>query len=128
MAISVFKKTPLIAAVPMTALPLVNGWVNYLDGGWQTAFYLRDSLGWVEVGGLIKSGVFGTAVTVGNLPAGFRPPANRGFVTSVRYSAGGNTEIRMNVLPTGAINIDVPPSGATNDFLFLDGIRFLAAL
>ena len=128
MGISVFEPTPVIAAVPMTALPLANGWVNYVDGGLQTAFYLRDSLGWVEVGGLIKSGTMGSAVTVGNLPAGFRPPANRGFVCSVRYTSGGNTEQRMNVLPTGEIKIDFPPAGATNDFLFLDGIRFLAAL
>jgi hypothetical protein len=126
MGISIFEPAPVLAIVPPTALPLQNGWINYSIGGWQTAFYSRDEFGWVEVGGLIKGGTVGSAVTVATLPDGFRPLSSRGFVVSMRNSAGGNVEIRMNVYPTGAILIDVPPAGAANDFLFLDGIHFRA--
>jgi len=93
---------------------LANGWIYY-GAPFHTPGYMKDTLGFVHLAGLVKNGVVG--YNVFTLPTGYRPGSTIGFATycstgiaSVYIDSGGNVTF---------------PSGA-NGFVFLDGITFMA--
>jgi hypothetical protein len=104
--------------VPLTgsawvAPALINSWANF-GGGFETAGYLKDPIGFVHLKGLIVSGATSTVAFV--LPAGFRPgattdhPANSGDGANAgraMIAANGNVTI------TFAAGVGVGLSGIT---------------
>jgi prepilin-type N-terminal cleavage/methylation domain-containing protein len=61
-----------------TAPGFSGGWLNYSPGSgdpnWQNAGYMLDSLGRVQLTGLIRSGTTTSPTAMFNLPTSFRPP------------------------------------------------------
>jgi len=51
---------------------LLNGWVNY-GGTEDPVGYMKDTLGFVHIRGMIKSGVTTPGTLIFNLPPGYRP-------------------------------------------------------
>jgi hypothetical protein len=49
-----------------------NSWVNYNSGTHQTCAFMKDSMGFVHIKGLAKSGTATSAIFT--LPTGYRPP------------------------------------------------------
>jgi hypothetical protein len=100
------------------------GWMNY-SGGWATA-QIRKTGDVVEARGLIvytPTAAAGT-LTIGTLPAGYRPPGNVMF-PCVGGQVGGPTQemFRVDVPTTGIVVVQLGRSGALN-YLSLDSIRF----
>jgi hypothetical protein len=118
--------TPTVAKVNGTAVPLTgtawiaatlgNGWVNV--GGYATAGYMKDPLGFVHLKGVIGTGASGT--TAFTLPAGYRPGA------SGLHSGGG-----INVTAPTAVVVYIGSDGTVSPYYSagssgLSGITFLA--
>jgi hypothetical protein len=89
---------------------LINSWVN-LGGGYETAAYLKDPIGFVHLKGVIRSGTPGSAAFV--LPAGYRP----GATTDNAVDASA-------VIQIGSAGSVVITSGSAA--VALSGITFLA--
>ena len=64
-----------------------NGWANY-GGTYDTAGYMKDSLGFVHTKGLLKGGSSGLGVVLFTLPAGYRPEKDKEFTIYTANSAG----------------------------------------
>jgi len=88
---------------------LLNNWVNYDTNTFAGAGYMKDSMGFVHIQGLVKSGTVNA--TVFNLPAGYRPLKAHSFVQNSNSAFG-----TMNV--TGAGNVDI--IAGSNVFFYLD--------
>jgi hypothetical protein len=94
-----------------------NSWVNY-GSSYNTAGYMKDSLGFVHLKGLIKSGTIGSSALT--LPAGYRPAKYEIFApANVNTIAAG----RLNLQTDGTV---VPASPSTNGWVSLDGVVFKA--
>lgn len=93
---------------------LQNGWVNY-GIGYKNAGYIKDSLGFVHLTGLIKDGTTTPLTVLFTLPAGYRPSYI--LIFSI---VGGRVDIYTNG------NVVVNPSTAS--FISFDGISFKAEL
>ena len=76
-------------------LAFSGAWPNY-GGPLSTGGYMKDSLGFVNLKGLLKSGAAGTIFT---LPAGYRPLAALIFIAD---ASGGYARIDIN--PTGVVS------------------------
>lgn len=94
---------------------LLNSWVNL--AGYETAGYMKDSLGFVHLKGVIGGGANG-ANSVFTLPEGYRPAARKSFAAS--YDTGST---RLDILPDGKIYV-VPAN--SNILVGLSGIMFKA--
>jgi len=92
---------------------LVNSWVNYSTTN-STVAYMKDTLGFVHLKGVVKSGTSGTVFT---LPVGYRPllPLTVSWTTDIGSGAG-------NVMNTGVISI----SNFSVSLLSFDGMVFKA--
>ena len=93
---------------------LQNGWVNY-GSPFDTAGYMKDSLGFVHLKGLVKSGTLGQ--TIFTLPVGYRPTATLRFASD---SNGAHGSVTIDA--TGIIT-----SSGSNIWVFLDPVNFKAA-
>jgi hypothetical protein len=93
---------------------LLNSWVNY-GAPASTAGYMKDSLGFVHLKGLIKTGTPGTVAWT--LPAGYRPAQTLRIATIAAGSFGA-----INVQTTGDVTIDI----GSSTFTGLDGATFKA--
>jgi hypothetical protein len=93
-----------------------NSWVNY-GAPYETAGYLKDGFGFVNLKGLVKDG--STAAAMFTLPAGFRPANDHLFAVH----SGPETVAEVWVRSSGAVFMN---SGVTSA-LSLTGIRFKAA-
>ena len=91
-----------------------NSWANY-SAAYNSAAYMKDSLGFVHLKGLVKDGTIGQAVFT--LPAGYRP-ANTVLQSTVSNSAAGASYIYA----TGAVNAQI----GNNAWFSLEGITFYA--
>lgn len=60
---------------------LLNGWVNF-GGQYATAGYMKDSMGFVHLKGMIKSGTIAQGTTIFSLPAGYRPALVTYFIAT----------------------------------------------
>ncbi|GAS82385.1 hypothetical protein [Paenibacillus amylolyticus] len=97
---------------------LLNGWTKYNDFV-QNVQYYKDSLGNVQLKGLIKPGVY--AVPVFQLPQGYRPKLQYNFGTVGSHSST-QVAAQVNVNPSGTLMI----MSTANEWVSLDGISFQA--
>lgn len=98
-----------------SAPTLLNSWANY-GGAFHNAGYFKDSLGFVHLRGLVKSGT--TGYPIFTLPAGYRPTAAHMF----SVHAGG-AEARVEAVVDGNVYV-AAYSGGNNNYVSLDGITF----
>lgn len=75
---------------------MVNSWTNYA-GGWAVAGYMKDSLGFVTLKGLIANGAGGGA-TIFTLPAGYRPLANLIFIGAATNSGIARIDVNLSLI------------------------------
>jgi hypothetical protein len=92
-----------------------NSWVNYGSPN-VTAAFMKDSMGFVHLKGLIKSGTLDAGAFT--LPVGYRPSASVHFPT-VSFSAFG----RVTVSAIGEVVIDTP---SNNTWVSISCINFRA--
>lgn len=94
-------------------------WVNF--DSTRLARFCKDALGFVHLGGVIRSGTINT--TAFTLPLGYRPAyALAGTRLSFAVDSNG-AHGRLSVGSDGSV---VPDIG-NNAFVFLDGVNFRAA-
>jgi hypothetical protein len=106
---------PLTAAA-WTAPALINSWANS-GGGFETAGYLKDPMGFVHLKGSIVGGTTATLAFV--LPAGFRPGA-----TTLSPSVGtGPSAVQVQIGTGGGV---APVLTSAGSAVGLSGITFLA--
>ena len=94
---------------------LLNGWTN-LGGSYPTAAYMKDSMGFVHLKGMVKGGVNSTIIFV--LPVGYRPVDDLGFAITATDAWG---ELSLNFVG----NV-VPLMGNPTGFVSLNQIIFKA--
>lgn len=82
---------------------LLNGWVSY-DIAYPSVRYHKDSMGYIHIEGLIKSGVTIVGTPLFYLPTGYRPAKNL-TVATVSNAGSGETLGRLRVLPNGEVAI-----------------------
>ena len=97
---------------------LLNSWVNY-GGTFSNAGYMKDSLGFVHLRGLIKDGTVTLAAF--NLPAGYRPANDTAFVVNSNSAFGVVQVLGQSTNPG-----DVRILQGNNAFVYLEGIMFKA--
>lgn len=92
----------------------VNSWINH-SSIWDTAAFMKDSMGFVHIKGLVKSGI--TNVVMFTLPAGYRPKLNQLF----GVDANDGVHARVDVTSLG----EVIPRAAGNTYIGIN-ISFFA--
>lgn len=93
---------------------MTNSWVSF-GGSFGPVAYMKDSMGFVHLRGLIKSGTMNAAAFM--LPAGYRPVATCDFIV---LSNSGIGAIEVNTPG------DVVPVIGSNVYVSMDGITFRA--
>ena len=96
---------------------LGNSWVECGSGN-SPVGYMKDSMGFVQIRGLIKSGITGTPVFV--LPAGYRPVYNHQFIVSA-YPGGAHVAVFAS---TGNVQVQAYFASGANTEVWLSSIRF----
>lgn len=94
-----------------------NGWVNYDTVNWEGAAYMKDSLGFVHLRGMIKSGTMSAAAFT--LPVGYRAGGKGQYFPTL---AGGAV---IGAVYTDSTGIMKPDAG-NNTYQVLNGITFRA--
>lgn len=111
-----------IGATDFTPFPLAS---SIVANGSAPQYYVSPGR-MVQLVGDVKrsSGTLGTGsqVTVGTMPAGFRPGAVRGYVCKSFGNPNGTA--RVEVTPTGAVNLLSGASQETITVLNIDGISY----
>jgi hypothetical protein len=93
-----------------------NSWVNY-DTTYNQCGYYKDSFGWVNLRGLVRSGTDGASIFT--LPVGYRPEKRMLTQCSSADHYG-----RLDIPTDGTV---VPNAATTeNTWVSLDNIRFKA--
>jgi len=95
---------------------LLNSWVNF-GSGFNDAGYMKDSLGFVHLRGLVKDGVL-SSNDIFILPASYRP-ANQ----AINITISNNLIGRVDIATDGGIQA----VSGDNAWVTLDGITFKAA-
>ncbi|HEX6904127.1 MAG TPA: hypothetical protein VF789_30735 [Thermoanaerobaculia bacterium] len=103
----------VLAQEAWKAATFQNGWRNY-GGPFNNAAYMKDSLGFVHLRGLVKDG----GGTIFTLPEGYRPARQELFGVATRE----NTIGRIDVLVDGQVSM----TAGNKDWISLDGITFQA--
>jgi hypothetical protein len=98
-----------------TVTSFANSWLDYGNASFYAVSYGKDSLGWVHLRGLLKSGTVGSAAFT--LPSGFRPLKNVSFEVNSNESRG---EVYVNSDGT------VVPQVGSNVYFFLNACYFQA--
>jgi hypothetical protein len=95
-----------------------NAWINY-GNNYESAGYMKDEFGWVNLKGMIYNGLLTKAAFI--LPAGYRPIE---IIPRATQAHDGTNIVHagIEIKPTG--NIDVMYGG--NTWVKLNGIRFKA--
>ncbi|OME00001.1 hypothetical protein BSK60_33640, partial [Paenibacillus odorifer] len=102
--------------VPAQITPtLLNGWETYSSS--NAPYYYKDTLGFVHIRGMVKSGVNGSPILT--LPPGYRPSATAG-IESISVSNNGSGILIGNVEVDYKGRV-TPYSGGTT-WLSLDNI------
>lgn len=76
------KWTDAIVQGSWTAVSFTNSWVNF-HAAYSPAEYIKDSMGFVHLQGLIKNGTVGQSAFT--LPVGIRPPLNMIFPAIMNF-------------------------------------------
>jgi hypothetical protein len=92
-----------------------NSWVNYGES-WNVAGYMKDSMGFVHLRGLVKSGTIGQCIFT--LPAGYRPQYEELQIVQTSPDTFG----RLDITTAGCVQ----PTLGSNTWFSLDGITFRA--
>ena len=99
-----------------------GNWGDY-GSGWEGGGYVKDSMGFVHLRGLIKA--TGAGDTIFTLPTGYRPPDDLIFtVQYYDYGTSGYVHGRVDVKPNGIVDVDYPATVGANDWVSLSGITF----
>jgi hypothetical protein len=96
---------------------LLNGWVNFGTGFYNTGYY-KNTDGNIYLRGTIKNGTTTSGTVIFTLPTGYRPLNRMAFPVA----SGSGTLGRIDVLPTGDVIIDF----GSNSFLYLSPVIFRA--
>lgn len=96
-----------------TGVAYANSWVDF-GGGFYGVAYMIDSLGFVHLRGIMKSGTLGT--TAFTLPVGARP------VSNIAQIVGSNSAAGFFTLTSGGLF--QPSAGSSNTSFSCDGIVF----
>lgn len=105
-----------VAQPAWTAVSFENSWVNFDSSNYTAGSYMKDSLGFVHLRGLVKTGTIGT--TIFTLPSGYRPAKHHHFGVASNGAFG-----YCYITNAGAVQA----SGGSNTWFSLDGIRFSTA-
>lgn len=97
-----------------SAPTLLNSWAN-AGAPFANAGYMKDSMGFVHLRGIISGGTTTGGTTIFTLPANYRPTATLAFPVSV---AGGFGEVRID--SSGNVKTQTHPAA----FIGFDGITF----
>lgn len=108
--LTVTGTTNSIGVEAVIAPTLLNSWVNY-GSGYEAAGYWKDPMGYVNLRGLVRSGVGDLFV----LPVGYRPTSALIFATVANDAFG-----RITINSAGQVQFSV----GSNAFVSLSGIRF----
>ena len=112
---------PYVQQEKWTNVSFLNSWTNF-STSYGTAQYRKDPLGRVHLRGLVKRTVAGYAgQPIFILPTGHRPAKNLLFV-----AVGNNRFARVDVQPSGVVEVALGDSATPESFLSLDGISFEA--
>ena len=87
-----------------------NSWQNY-DTTYESGGYMKDSLGFVHIQVLVKSGVVGQ--TIFTLPAGYRPLKQHIFMVNSNNAVG-----RIDIFTDGQVKL----TSGSNVYVSLSGI------
>lgn len=96
---------------------LLNAWIN-VGGTDDAAGYMKDSLGFVHLKGIIYNGVITAGTVLFTLPAGYRPSKK---LPVMALTSGG--VIRLDIKNTGEVSI---VSATSNSWLTLNNLTFRA--
>ena len=83
---------PIVPATPMT---LLNGWVRYAGGGYDTPAYWQDAFGVVHLKGSVAQPAPGSDV-IFVLPEGLRPSQSMNWPATLDQAHFGTIEIETN--------------------------------
>ena len=101
---------------------LQNGWVGFGTPYPNNVGYMKDSLGFVHIRGLAKSGTATTNTVIFTLPAGYRPAFDLYIVTAIAGAWGvAHIDTNGNVMYDSAFT-----SGAAQNAFSFDNIHFRA--
>ena len=103
------------------AVSFQNGWTNYGGLPQTQVSYMKDSMGFVHLQGVISGGT--NAATAFTLPAGYRSSTYRSFLVCNSLTDSGYATWINLPYNTGAVTI-TSPSGAS--WVDIGGISFLA--
>ena len=95
---------------------LQNGWTAYDINSFPPGRYMKDSMGFVRLGGLIKGGT-APSIIVMTLPVGYRPARNLHVIVP-----SNNSISQIQIISNGQVQIQ---TGSTA-WVALDGISFRA--
>jgi hypothetical protein len=110
-----------IGYTPWITPTFTNSWVAFANATYRDPQYRRNSLGRVELRGLMKSGTVN--VPAFTLPAGYRPGVGEIFT---QQASSGLADLR--VFSSGAVQVSAYYAGGTNASVSLAGITFAAEL
>jgi hypothetical protein len=102
---------------------LLNGNTNF-DSTFSPVGYLKDEFGFVHLRGVVRTAVITPGSAIYYLPQGYRPSYRMTFVSVSGNGSGGTIVARIDILPSGLVQITF--GGTVNDFLSLEGIIFRA--
>lgn len=104
MAKQKINKSQIADQEAWTPVTFQNSWTNY-GSGYDTAAYMKDSLGFVHIKGFIKSGTTSSSTPIFTLPVGYRPlNSSYNLVGRLADGSTGCIEIRHD---TGAVQVVV---------------------
>jgi hypothetical protein len=95
----------------------LNSWITFSATGWYPAQYMKDSMGFVHLRGMVKNGTIGQPVF--NLPSGYRPSGSLAEMFATPYNGGVG---RIDVCSNG----DVVIKDGVNSWRSLSGVSFYA--
>lgn len=103
-----------------SAPTLEANWSN-LGGDYVRAGYMKDSMGFVHIRGLIDCD--GAGDDIFTLPAGYRPASKLIFVV-LYYDNGTYRPGRIDITSAGVVSARFPSSPSAADWVSVEGITF----
>jgi hypothetical protein len=109
-----------IAQESWTGLSFASYWQDYDNSAdYEDGAYMKDSMGFIHVRGLIETTSTLAGTTIATLPVGYRPTKHCVFT---QYSA--DNAVRVDVESTGVIKASTGFTDGNNEWLSLAGIIF----
>jgi len=85
-------------------VPYATGWADYDAVEWMGGRYMKDSLGFVHMKGLVKNNTGSSKAgndTIFTLPVGYRPSFKLRFITNA--GGAGNSAVQIDVWTDGTV-------------------------